>query len=201
MPSGDAGFVAADSSIVGNACLYGATGGDFHANGRAGERFGVRNSGAFAVAEGAGDHCCEYMTGGVVVILGSVGRNVGAGMTGGLGYFYDKAGDFEKKLNTEIVKMQRLSTPEAEAQLRSMIERHYELTGSERADEILSNWDTEKANFWQVYPPSESKTALVQPASDIVADLRVSASAPDGEMCFLPVGAQMSPEQTQRCAD
>ena len=201
VPSGDAGFVAADSSIVGNACLYGATGGDFHANGRAGERFGVRNSGAFAVAEGAGDHCCEYMTGGVVVILGSVGRNVGAGMTGGLGYFYDKAGDFEKKLNTEIVKMQRLSTPEAEAQLRSMIERHYELTGSERADEILSNWDTEKANFWQVYPPSESKTALVQPASDIVADLRVSASAPDGEMCFLPVGAQMSPEQTQRCAD
>ena len=201
VPSGDAGFVAADSSIVGNACLYGATGGDFHANGRAGERFGVRNSGAFAVAEGAGDHCCEYMTGGVVVILGSVGRNVGAGMTGGLGYFYDKAGDFEKKLNTEIVKMQRLSTPEAEAQLRSMIERHYELTGSERADEILSNWDTEKGNFWQVYPPSESKTALVQPASDIVADLRVSASAPDGEMCFLPVGAQMSPEQTQRCAD
>ena len=201
VPSGDAGFVSADSSIVGNACLYGATGGDFHANGRAGERFGVRNSGAFAVAEGAGDHCCEYMTGGVVVILGSVGRNVGAGMTGGLGYFYDKAGDFENKLNTEIVKKQRLSTPEAEAQLRSMIERHYELTGSERADEILSNWDTEKGKFWQVYPPSESKTKLVQPASNIVADLRVSASAPDGEMCFLPVGALMSPEQTQRCAD
>jgi glutamate synthase (ferredoxin) len=201
IPSKDAGFVAADSSIVGNACLYGATGGDFHANGRAGERFGVRNSGAFAVVEGAGDHCCEYMTGGVVVILGSVGRNVGAGMTGGIGYFYDKVGDFEDKLNGEIVKMQRLVTTEGEAQLKTMIERHYELTGSERADEILNKWDTEKGKFWQIYPPSESKSPLVQSIEEAVGDLRVSASAPDGEMCFLPVGSQLSPEQTQRCAD
>merc|ERR1719183_1898953 len=86
MPEADAGFVPADSSIVGNACLYGATGGDFHANGRAGERFAVRNSGAYAVNEGSGDHLCEYMTGGVVVCLGSTGRNIGAGMTGGLAY-------------------------------------------------------------------------------------------------------------------
>ena len=105
-------FIAAGSSIVGNACLYGATGGDFSCKRRAGERFGVRNSGAYAVAEGAGDHCCEYMTGGVVVMLGSVGRNIGAGMTGGIGYFYDKEGDFGDKLNPEIVKMQRLCTPE-----------------------------------------------------------------------------------------
>merc|ERR1712014_20327 len=109
VPSPDAGFVAAESSIVGNACLYGATGGDFHANGRAGERFCVRNSGAYAVAEGAGDHCGEYMTGGVVVILGSVGRNVGAGMTGGIGYFYDEDGSFPGKVNGEIVSLQRLS--------------------------------------------------------------------------------------------
>ena len=201
VPSPDAGFVAADSSIIGNACLYGATGGDFHANGRAGERFGVRNSGAFAVAEGAGDHCCEYMTGGVVVMLGSVGRNVGAGMTGGIGYFYDKAGDFAEKLNPEIVKMQRLVTLEGEIQLKSMIERHYQLTGSERADEILSNWEEEKSFFWQVYPPSESKSPVVKIAEAQDASLRVSASAPDGEMCFLPVGGQMTPEQTQRCAD
>mmetsp|Transcript_25359 Transcript_25359/g.59361 ORF Transcript_25359/g.59361 Transcript_25359/m.59361 type:complete len:910 (-) Transcript_25359:62-2791(-) len=201
VPSPDASFVSAESSIIGNACLYGATGGDFHANGRTGERFCVRNSGAFAVAEGAGDHCCEYMTGGVVVMLGSVGRNVGAGMTGGIGYFYDTDGSFPGKVNAEIVEMQRLSTPEGEAQLKHMIERHFELTGSEKADEILGNWEEAKNKFWQVYPPSESKTAVVTTADDATAVLRVSASAPDGEMCFLPVGAEMSEAQTQRCAD
>lgn len=202
VPPNDAGFVAADSSIVGNACLYGATGGDFHASGRAGERFGVRNSGAYAVAEGAGDHCCEYMTGGVVVMLGSVGRNVGAGMTGGIGYFYDASNSFEKMVNPEIVKVQRIVTADGEAQLKHMIERHYELTGSERADEILSNWEAEKKKFWQIYPPSEASTPMVKEMDvEIIDTLRVSASAPDGEMCFLPVGSQLSPEQTQRCAD
>lgn len=201
VPDSDAGFVAADSSIVGNACLYGATGGDFHANGRAGERFAVRNSGAFAVAEGAGDHCCEYMTGGAVVMLGKVGRNVGAGMTGGIGYFYDQDGSFEGMVNREIVKTQRLQTVEGEAQLRSMIERHYQLTGSERADEILNNWDTAKAKFWQVYPPSEANSAVVKDSDLAIKDTRISASAPDGEVCFLPVGASMSPEQGSRCAD
>jgi len=201
VPSPRASFVSADSSIIGNACLYGATGGDFHANGRAGERFCVRNSGAFAVAEGAGDHCCEYMTGGVVIMLGSVGRNVGAGMTGGIGYFYDNDGSFMDKVNGEIVDVQRLATAEGEAQLKHMIERHFELTGSERADDILGNWEEEKDKFWQVYPPSESKTAVVSAAEDATPVLRVSASAPDGDMCFLPVGAEMSEAQTQRCAD
>ena len=200
VPDKNAGFVAADSSIVGNACLYGATGGDFHANGRTGERFCVRNSGAFAVAEGAGDHCCEYMTGGVVVMLGSVGRNVGAGMTGGLGYFYDPDNSFMKMLNPEIVKAQRLQTAEGESQLKIMIDRHYRLTGSERADEILSNWDEAKTKFWQIYPPSEAKNPAVTTETKIV-DLRVSAAAPDGAMCFLPVGGVMTPEQTSRCAD
>lgn len=202
VPPINAGFPAAESSIVGNACLYGATGGDFHASGRAGERFGVRNSGAFAVAEGAGDHCCEYMTGGVVVMLGSVGRNVGAGMTGGIGYFYDVDGSFQKKVNKEIVKVQRVKTPDGEAQLKHMIERHYQLTGSDRADEILNNWEEERGNFWQIYPPAEASTPMV---ADVLGDiddlLRVSASAPDGEMCFLPLGGGLSPEQTQRCAD
>jgi len=203
VPDNDAGFVAADSSIVGNACLYGATGGDFHANGRAGERFGVRNSGAFAVAEGAGDHCCEYMTGGVVVMLGSVGRNVGAGMTGGIGYFYDADDSLPEKINGEIVKMQRLVTDEGEDQLKHMIERHYELTGSERAEEILNNWEEAKGRFWQVFPPAEANTPMVKKPELVVEGdrLRVSASAPDGAMCFLPVGGRMTPEQTQRCAD
>lgn len=202
VPSSNAGFVAADSSIVGNACLYGATGGDFHANGRAGERFGVRNSGAYAVAEGSGDHCCEYMTGGVVVMLGTVGRNVGAGMTGGLGYFYDQDGKFEKLVNNEIVKVQKLATPEGEAQLKSMIERHYQLTGSERADDILSNWEEEKTKFFQIYPPSEANSPLVRGDVEVISNvLRISASAPTGDVCFLPAGAKMTPEQTQRCAD
>jgi glutamate synthase (ferredoxin) len=82
-----------------------------------------------------------------------------------------------------------------------MIERHFELTGSERADEILGNWEVEKEKFWQIYPPSESKTSVVTSVDAVQGELRVSASAPDGDMCFLPVGAEMSPEQTQRCAD
>jgi glutamate synthase (ferredoxin) len=200
VPDASAGFVAAESSIVGNACLYGATGGDFHANGRTGERFGVRNSGAFAVAEGGGDHCCEYMTGGVVVMLGSVGRNVGAGMTGGIGYFYDEDGSFQDNVNMEIVKVQRVQTAEGEAQLKHMIERHYEKTGSEKAEEILNNWDEDLGKFWQVYPPSEANKKTVV-ADATCETLRVSASFPDGEMCFLPTGGTLSPAQTARCAD
>jgi glutamate synthase (ferredoxin) len=201
VPDKDAGFVAADSSIVGNSCLYGATGGDFHANGRAGERFAVRNSGAFAIAEGTGDHCCEYMTGGVVVSLGSVGRNVGAGMTGGIGYFYDPDNMLDERLNKEIITAQSIGSKEGEAQLKHIIERHFEKTGSEKADAILNNWDEEVKNFIQIHPPSESNSPFVKESETVATDLRVSASSPDGDMCFLPVGGEMSPEQTQRCAD
>ena len=201
VPSNNAGFVASESSIVGNACLYGATGGDFHANGRAGERFAVRNSGAYAVNEGSGDHCCEYMTGGVVVVLGSVGRNVGAGMTGGIGYFYDADNNFDERLNTEIVKKQRVSSAEGQAQLKHIIERHFEKTGSEKAEAILNDWDNEVSKFWQVYPPSEAQSPFVKGSESTDGVLRVSASSPDGEMCFLPIGSLLSPEQTQRCAD
>ena len=201
VPHADAGFVAADSSIVGNACLYGATGGDFHANGRAGERFCVRNSGAYAVAEGTGDHCCEYMTGGVVVVLGSVGRNVGAGMTGGIGYFYDPYNSLEERLNKEIVKMQRVESAIGEGQLKHIIERHFEKTGSEKAEDILNNWEDEVGKFWQVYPPSELNNPAVKKETLVEDTLRVSASAPDGALCFLPVGGELGAEQTSRCAD
>lgn len=200
LPEADAGFVAADSSIVGNACLYGATGGDFHANGRAGERFCVRNSGAYAVCEGAGDHCCEYMTGGVVVVLGTVGRNVGAGMTGGIGYFYDDDGRFEERVNREIVKYQRVTSTAGEAQLKNIVERHFEKTGSEKAEAILDNWEEEVGKFWQVFPPSESTSAAV--TEKMLGDaVKVSAIAPSEELCYLPVGADLSPDQTTRCAD
>lgn len=205
VPTNNAGFVSSDSSIVGNACLYGATGGDFHANGRAGERFGVRNSGAYAVVEGTGDHCCEYMTGGVVVVLGTVGRNVGAGMTGGIGYFYDdntKYGKnyFKDRVNNEIVKVQRVVTADGELQLRSIVERHFEKTGSEKAEMILNNWENEVGKFWQVYPPSEAKSSVIKEAM-VVDQLRISASAPDESVCFLPVGGDLTEDQTARCAD
>ena len=149
--------------ILGNTCLYGATGGVLFAQGQAGERFAVRNSGATAVIEGAGDHCCEYMTGGLVVILGPVGRNVGAGMTGGLAYILDEQGDFPAKVNGEIVRIQRVQTPAAEAQLRYWIEQHWQHTGSGRARYLLDHWSTVITQFWQVIPPSEDQTPLTHP--------------------------------------
>jgi glutamate synthase (ferredoxin) len=142
------------------------------------------------------------MTGGVVVALGSVGRNVGAGMTGGLGYFYDPDNQLDERLNKEIIKAQKIESKEGEAQLKHMIERHFQKTGSEKAEAILNNWDAEVENFVQIYPPSEAKSPFVMTTDSIVTDLRVSASSPDGDMCFLPVGdEQLTPEQTQRCAD
>ncbi len=152
-PSG-APFKAADNVILGNTCLYGATGGVLFASGRAGERFAVRNSQAQAVIEGAGDHCCEYMTGGVVVILGSVGRNFGAGMTGGLAYILDD-GLFTQKFNPDGDKtLQRVPLAGAAA-LKSLIQAHYRYTDSDRAREILESWQDYLPQFWQVVPPAE----------------------------------------------
>lgn len=145
-----------ENVIVGNTCLYGATGGTLYAFGKAGERFAVRNSKGQAVIEGAGDHCCEYMTGGVVVCLGGVGRNVGAGMTGGLGYFLDEHGDFPTRVNPEIVKVQRVMTAAGAQQLKEMIVNHAERTGSTMAARILADWESYLPQFWQVVPPSEA---------------------------------------------
>ncbi|MGP1382386.1 MAG: glutamate synthase large subunit [Thainema sp.] len=156
-------FDPSQNVIIGNTCLYGATGGTLFALGQAGERFAVRNSKAQAVIEGAGDHCCEYMTGGVVVVLGRVGRNVGAGMTGGLAYFLDKDGSFPTHVNPEIVNVQRVITDAGEQQLKSLIEAHAERTGSEKAKRILANWSDYKTKFWQVVPPSEADSALTNP--------------------------------------
>ncbi|MEN9277534.1 MAG: glutamate synthase large subunit [Thermostichus sp. DG_1_5_bins_95] len=153
-----------ENVILGNTCLYGATGGYLFANGQAGERFGVRNSGAQAVIEGAGDHCCEYMTGGVVVVLGRVGRNLGAGMTGGLAYVLDEQGNFPAKVNSEIVRIQRVQTAAAEAQLKGLIQEHYRFTHSPKAEGILRDWERYLPQFWQVIPPSEEGTELTDSA-------------------------------------
>ena len=158
MPPANSPFAPEGASIAGNACLYGATGGQVFINGRAGERFAVRNSLGEAVVEGTGDHCCEYMTGGCVVVLGKVGRNVGAGMTGGLGYFLDEDGSFQSKVNGEIVIMQRVITPAGEAQLKGLITAHAEKTGSPKAKAILADWANYLPKFWQLVPPSEANT-------------------------------------------
>lgn len=158
-PPTDATYAPEQNVIVGNTCLYGATGGFLFANGLAGERFAVRNSKGTAVIEGAGDHCCEYMTGGVIVVLGKVGRNVGAGMTGGLAYFLDIDGNFPQLVNPEIVKLQRVnSATVGEGQLQQLIQAHLERTGSPKAGQILANWSEYLPKFWQVVPPSEADT-------------------------------------------
>ena len=113
-----------------------------------------------AVIEGAGDHACEYMAGGVVVCLGKAGRNVGAGMTGGIAYFLDEDGDFPVRVNNEIVSIQQVCTPEGEAQLQDLISLHAEKTGSEKAKAILANWSEYLPKFYQVVPPSEADSAL-----------------------------------------
>jgi len=141
--------------ILGNTCLYGATGGELFALGRAGERFAVRNSGAKTVVEGSGDHCCEYMTGGVVVVLGSTGRNVAAGMTGGVAFLLDEDGGLADRLNPEIVALCPITTPEQESLLKPLLEDHLQHTGSAKAAEILADWTTWKAKFKVLVPPSE----------------------------------------------
>lgn len=167
IPPSKTTYEAEDNVIIGNTCLYGATGGVLYANGRAGERFGVRNSKGTAIIEGAGDHCCEYMTGGIVVVLGSVGRNVGAGMTGGLGYFLDEEGDFEPKVNPEIVKIQRICTSEGEQQLKELIINHVNKTNSKKGQLILDNWEIYLPQFWQVVPPSEAENPEVKAQKEL----------------------------------
>ncbi|QSJ17160.1 glutamate synthase large subunit [Nostoc sp. UHCC 0702] len=155
-PPADASYNPAQNVIVGNTCVYGATGGFLFANGLAGERFAVRNSKGVAVIEGAGDHCCEYMTGGVIVVLGKVGRNVAAGMTGGLAYFLDEDDSFPELVNREIVKVQRVITEAGEKQLQELIQTHSDRTGSPKAKMILQNWQEYLPKFWQLVPPSEA---------------------------------------------
>jgi glutamate synthase domain-containing protein 3 len=157
-PPAEAKFAANENIIMGNTVLYGATGGNLFAAGRAGERFAVRNSGATTVIEGAGDHCCEYMTGGIVVVLGPVGRNFAAGMSAGTAYVLDEAGDFSSKVNPELVELERivehdkvLRQDDADT-LRALIEEHVALTGSAQGQRVLDNWDELLPKFWQVVP-------------------------------------------------
>jgi glutamate synthase (ferredoxin) len=151
-PADDAG----DPVLAGNTCLYGATGGDLFLAGSAGERFAVRNSGASAVVEGVGDHACEYMTGGTVVILGPVGWNVGAGMTGGIAFVWDPARELAARLNTQLVEADRPDGSQL-MELRWLVERHFELTDSPRARELLASWPESVQDFWAITPKDRSR--------------------------------------------
>jgi glutamate synthase (ferredoxin) len=149
-PEDDAG----DPYLIGNTCLYGATGGQLFVAGRSGERFCVRNSGATTVVEGAGDHACEYMTGGTAVILGPTGWNLGAGMTGGQAYVYDPELSLPAKVNPELVSTVRPDGPQLTF-LRSLVAQHAELTGSARSAGLLADWKEHAHRFWRIAPKAE----------------------------------------------
>ncbi len=150
-PPDDSRFDWSQNVIIGNTVMYGATGGALFAAGRAGERFCVRNSGGLAVVEGVGDHGCEYMTAGTVVVLGEVGRNFAAGMTGGVAYVFDEHANFRNRFNRELVELTALDEQDFET-LRSLVERHYVATTSPRARDLLSSWESSHRLFWKVVP-------------------------------------------------
>jgi glutamate synthase domain-containing protein 3 len=150
-----------ENTIVGNTCLYGATGGHLFAAGQAASRFAVRNSGATAVIEGAGNHCCEYMTGGLVAVLGPVGRNFGAGMSNGTAYVLDESGGLNSRVNLDMVRVDSC-TEEDEAMLLRLIHEHQERTGSARARQLIAEWDRFRPLFKKVVPNTTPITPRVE---------------------------------------
>ncbi|HEX9365562.1 MAG TPA: hypothetical protein VF921_02985, partial [Vicinamibacterales bacterium] len=160
-------LVAEDNVIVGNVVLYGATSGEAYIRGIAGQRFAVRNSGATAVVEGVGDHGCEYMTGGRVVVLGSTGRNFAAGMSGGIAYVLDRSGSFATRCNGQLVDLDPLTGPD-EAELAGLLERHAMHTGSTVAKALLADWPRAAASFVKVMP-RDYKRAVRAAADAVVA--------------------------------
>jgi glutamate synthase (NADPH/NADH) large chain len=162
-PAADAGFVPEENFIIGNVAFYGATSGEAFIRGKAGERFAVRNSGANAVVEGIGDHGCEYMTGGRVVILGSTGRNFAAGMSGGIAYVYDVDGKFASLCNPDMIDLDPLDEEDA-SEMKEMIAKHYEYTSSHVARFVLDDFENQLRNFVKVFPKDYKKVLLEKKA-------------------------------------
>ncbi|MFZ1082649.1 MAG: glutamate synthase large subunit [Candidatus Kryptoniota bacterium] len=177
-------FDPAENIIMGNTCFYGATSGEAYVNGVAGERFAVRNSGAYAVIEGVGDHGCEYMTGGRVVVIGKIGRNFAAGMSGGIAYTWDPNKVAEKYINHGMVDVEYLIYDEDIAEVYSMVRKHFDYTGSKRAEYILQNWSTEKDNFWKIIPDEYrkalAKLAKAKETVTVLAKDRVESEVVNG---------------------
>ena len=167
--------------IAGNVIAYGATGGEVFLRGIVGERFCVRNSGATAVSEGVGDHGCEYMTGGRVVVLGPTGRNFGAGMSGGIAYVYDPTEVFASKVNYEMVELQPLDDIDRQF-LADTVRRHRDLTGSEVAAWIIDDWEASVASFRKVMPKDYQRVLTV-----IAESVVVTARATHNRSTFLAV--------------
>ena len=171
-PPGNSNIKPEENIIVGNTVLYGGISGECYFNGIGGERFAVRNSGATAVVEGSGDHCCEYMTGGIVVVLGKVGRNFGAGMSGGIAYVLDEEDNFKKLYNSEMIELQTILNSDESVisdnllkhdkeRLRNLIENHFRYTNSPKAKNILDNFDNYLPKFIKIMP-TEYKKVLIK---------------------------------------
>jgi glutamate synthase (NADPH/NADH) large chain len=176
-----AAFEPEDNILVGNVALYGATQGELYVNGLAGERFAVRNSGVNAVVEGVGDHGCEYMTGGVVAVLGDTGRNFAAGMSGGIAYVYDPNDEFEDKANTGMVTIHDELDESDESMLRRLVENHAAYTDSDRANAMLEEWGTKSRQFRKVMPDPYAKVIAEESREDVRNELPEPASAVDGD--------------------
>jgi glutamate synthase domain-containing protein 3 len=177
-PPKDAGYVAEENVVVGNTLLYGATQGKAFFRGLAGERFAVRNSGVHAVVEGVGDHGCEYMTGGRVVVLGQTGRNFAAGMSGGIAYVLDKSGTFHERCNMGIVDLESPSADDFE-EIHALVKEHYERTESPVAKDVLDNWKLlERA--WVKVMPQDFKRVLAEREEKHASSVRAMQLSPDG---------------------
>ncbi len=172
-PSKAAIFKAEENILVGNVCLYGATMGEVFLRGRAAERFAVRNSGAYAVIEGVGDHGCEYMTGGRVVILGPTGRNFAAGMSGGIAYVLDEDGRFPIRCNLGLVELEKVETEEDVSELKGLVERHLQFTQSSVAKRVLENWDSILPKFVKVMPTDYKR---------VLEEMKMQATKPQAKM-------------------
>jgi glutamate synthase (NADPH/NADH) large chain/glutamate synthase (ferredoxin) len=176
-PPADATFAAEHNVIVGNTVLYGATSGRAFFRGLAGERFAVRNSGAITVVEGVGDHGCEYMTGGRVVVLGPTGLNFAAGMSGGIAYVHDSDGGFRERCNTELVGFDAI-TPDENEELRAWVEEHRERTGSQVAARLLDDWQTTLNKMVKVMPHDYKRALAEQLAAEGEAEVAAAAAGP-----------------------
>jgi glutamate synthase (NADPH/NADH) len=163
-PPKESTFVAEENIVVGNVVLYGAIKGEAFFNGKGGERFAVRNSGARAVVESVGDHGCEYMTGGLIVVLGLTGRNFGAGMSGGIAYIYDEDGQFKSRCNLSMVDLEPVAETDDKVALKTFVQKHADLTGSKKAKKILDAWEASLPKFIKVFP-KEYKRALGEMAA------------------------------------
>jgi glutamate synthase (NADPH/NADH) large chain len=178
----DAGYEARENIIAGNVALYGATQGECYVNGAVGERFAVRNSGVKGVVERAGDHCCEYMTGGAIAVLGETGKNFAAGMSGGVAYVYDPEGEFEQRANTGMVTLSADLEPSDREMLTRLVENHAAYTDSERARELLDDWEAEIEQFTRVMPDAYAEVIADRERADVRTELPPSATLEAGEL-------------------